>query len=193
MASIFKKPSIQGDGINIAFFQQLWQKNRNEVRDCQEHEVSSSTADTGDSTPLRLPDTVIFQLGQPLQWFFTSERGGRPAILRKRRQNVNVEKVEEVFLKKAKAFNKGFLHEDGIVAYFIASNECTLRNRRNPRQGSPLDFVSNNDTSGLPQQECTNPEEGSASCDIEYFNEKGLRKYRFHVNDHDQVYAIFAY
>ena len=168
------KPSVQGDGVNIAFFQQLWQKNRKEVRDSQS-ETYSSASNSDEQTPLRLPDTVTFQLGQPLQWFFTSERGGNPVILKKRRQNVNVEKVEEVFLEKARASNKGFLHENDIVAYFIASNECTLRNRRMTKQRT-LDSESHDGTRPVGPELFAGQEEDSI-CDIEYFNEEALRKY----------------
>ena len=175
MASIFK-PSIQGDGINIAFFQQLWQKNRNDnisSNKCQSARHRFTTA-VPQRIPLRLPDTVIFQLGQPLQWYFTSERGEGPSILRKRRQNVTVEKIEEVFLKRARVSNKGFLHENDIVAYFIASNECTLRNRKNVPQRA--DEHDHGDSERLPDQNGRTQHEMKSICDIEFFNEKELRK-----------------
>ncbi len=179
MASIFKH-SVQGDGINFAFFQLLWQKNRNEGRGNGIKEIKERpeiSPRNSKRIPLRLPDTVVFHLGQPMQWYFTSERGKLTTILRKRRKNVTIEKIEEVFLKKFRASNKGFLHhKDDVVAYFVASNECTLRNRRYTEDESlcRLDDESKI-LQGKSQHEGYNEEDGV--CDIEFFNEKGLREY----------------
>lgn len=165
-------PSLHGDGIRFAFFHHLWNKNRNREKEygngCRAtHRKNESNVEA--SVQLRIPDTVIFRLGQPLQWYFTSERSGQASILRKRKQNVNVEKVEEVFLRKTKAANKGWLdsHND-IVAYFIASKECSRQ-----RQSSDSN----------PEGECNyrnddeDPEdEDIQGNNIEYFNGEGLRK-----------------
>lgn len=166
MVSIFKS-SMHGDGINFSFFQQLWQNNRNEGRGNENKFKSEIKFCESKRVSLRLPDTIIFQLGQPLQWYFTSERGEQSTILRKRRQNVNVEKIEEVFLKKARSSSKGFLHKDDIVAYFISSNECTLRNRRKSTSDETSHYV-------LSQNEHRSEEDNG--CDIEFFNEKSFRE-----------------
>jgi hypothetical protein len=110
-------------------------------------------------------------LGQPLQWYFTSERSGQASILRKRKQNINVEKVEEVFLRKNKSANKGCLDSHSyIVAYFIASKECS-------RQKRSLDPSLERDSHCVNNDVDPEDEEGRGNtCDIEYFNEEGLRE-----------------
>ena len=71
---------------------------------------------------LRVPDTVIFLFGQPHEWYFTSKNGGpdknKTTILRKRRANLTVANIEEVFLSKAASRGVG---DDDVVAYFISS------------------------------------------------------------------------
>jgi len=168
MVDVFA-PSLHGDGIRFAFFHHLWNKNR--VHEKEYGNGCRATHRKNDcNIQLRLPDTVIFRLGQPLQWYFTSERGGQASILRKRKQNVNVEKVEEVFLKKMKS-DKGWLdsHND-IVAYFISSKECSSRKRISDSGSKEKCNFGNDDE--FPDEESA---QGN-SCDIEYFNEDGLRK-----------------
>ena len=180
MANIFT-PSIEGDGINFTFFQKLWHTNRNEEK---EH-FSSSHRDNrpkrSQTNPIRLPDTVIFQLGQPLHWYFTSERGRQTIILRKRKQNVNIEKIEEEFLRKFKVKNGGFLHQDDVIAYFIASSDCTFRNRRSIKQSEIIsgneNEVGNDMISRSNLKHEDQNQSGDNVCDIEYFNEEGLREY----------------
>ncbi len=164
---------MHGDGIRFDFFHHLWNKNKSKSKSKNEQNGTKlgSRIELSNGTEaahqVRLPDTVIFRLGQPLQWYFTSERGKRASILRKRKRNVKVEHIEEVFLRKCKSKKKGPLDSTDIVAYFIASEECTHRNR----QGTiPSDH--NN---------CSSPCEnsflkGENGCDIEYFNEEGLRE-----------------
>jgi len=178
MANIFT-PSIEGDGINFTFFRNLWHKNKNEDKrsPCKNYCKRKNVV----IDPIRLPDTVIFQLGQPLQWYFTSERGGQPIILRKRKQNVNIEKIEEEFLKKGKISNNGYLSQNDIIAYFIASSDCTSRNRKNETQINEADAsevkISNKSD---PFVHCLNSEDEitveESFCDIEYFNEESLRE-----------------
>ena len=129
MANIFS-PSIEGDGISFTFFLHLWNKNRNEERNEPVSNIKTRVTKDLHVNPIRVPDTVIFQLGQPLHWYFTSERGKQPTILRKRKQNVNVEKIAEEFVRKCKAKNNGNLCQHDVVAYFIASSDCTIKNRR---------------------------------------------------------------
>lgn len=183
MANIFT-PSLEGDGINFTLFQHLWHKNRSEERkqSFSIHNVKEKTSSSLKLNPIRLPDTVIFQLGQPLQWYFTSERGRQTIILRKRKQNVNIERIEEEFLRKSKVTNNGHLCQNDIVAYFIASSDCTLRNRRREEQsiysaGGGIDetFVDYKDLLSLGEYGDENSTQNSV-CDIEYFNEEGLRE-----------------
>ena len=101
--------SLDGDGINFAFFNLLWSKNTHNGQ--------------GESQAplLRIPDTVVFLFGLPQHWYFTSKNGGpnrdETMILRKRRNNLTLENIEEVFLDKASS--RGPVGEGDIVAYFI--------------------------------------------------------------------------
>jgi hypothetical protein len=100
--------ALHGDGVkvNFALFHLLWSK-------------SSSNDDS--QAPLRVPDTVVFLFGLPHQWYFTTKNGGssrdQTMILRKRKTNLTLENIEEVFLDKASS--RGTVGEDDVVAYFI--------------------------------------------------------------------------
>jgi len=104
-------------------------------------------------TILRVPDTVVFLFGQPHQWYFTSNNGGpdrdKTTILRKRRSNLTLANIEEVFLNKA-----GEVGEDDVVAYFIA---ITAEGHTSIDASSAA--IENETLSS-----------------IEYFNKKSLRK-----------------
>ncbi len=175
--------SLEGDGLNIPFFQLLWNKD---------NAASSSSTNTNTTPPpqppLRVPDTVVFQYGQPLHWYFTSRRGGKDGktvtILRKRKQNVTIEKIEELFLKKAAT--RGVLGEHDVVAYFIASADCTSRfRRRQSSGGSGVDAGStgsesdNNDGDGSNAND-DNDDDTTTTCDIEYFDREGLKAFLAH-------------
>ena len=161
-------PSLQGDGVRFTFFDYLWNKNRGENKDNVSKANETRASALSSSTQIRVPDTVIFRLGQPLQWYFTKERGGETSILRKRKKNVNVEKIEEVFLKKILSTKKGCLDpKNDIVAYFISSKECSSLNR----QGSFDDRTTNE---GISDSKVDTPCNNTG--DIEYFNKEGLRK-----------------
>jgi len=171
MVNLFA-PSLQGDGIRFAFFHYLWSKNRGEDKE-NVNRTNGKGRGSKSSIQIRLPDTVIFRLGQPLQWYFTSTRGGRTSILQKRKQNVNVEKIEEVFVRKIRSTNKGRLDANNdIVAYFIASRECSSRNR----QSSFGNKNTNDDTDGDSEATGVDDQTHANTCGIEYFNEEGLRK-----------------
>jgi hypothetical protein len=111
-------------------------------------------------TILRVPDTVVFLFGQPHQWYFTSNNGGpdrdKTTILRKRRSNLTLANIEEVFLNKA-----GEVGDDDVVAYFIGAN---------------------GDNDAITAEGHTSIDASSAAVDnetlssIEYFNKKSLRK-----------------
>eukprot|EP00956_Cyclotella_meneghiniana_P001067 scaffold1261_cov50-Cyclotella_meneghiniana.AAC.8 len=107
--------ALHADGINFAFFDLLWSKCSSEVK------VSSSEIKS--SPTLRVPDTVLFLFGLPHQWYFTSKNGGphrdHTTILRKRRANLTLENIIEVFLTKASS--RGIVGDDEVVAYFISS------------------------------------------------------------------------
>jgi hypothetical protein len=145
----FTSSNLEGDGIHPDFFHRLWIKHRNFEQD----NYDDKRRDSSSQVDIRIPDTVIFRLGQPLHWYFTNERNRRTSILRKRKRNLNVEKIEQVFLRKANGSLDGNVDDHTIVAYFVASKESTSRNR-----------VQN----GLNDE--------TTSCDIEYFNKQGLRK-----------------
>ena len=121
-------PSLEGDGIRFDFFRQLW---NNETSDGKELEACVKEGRSSKITPpqIRLPDTVTFRLGQPLQWYFTSERAKKATILRKRKRNIKVENVEEVFLRKNRSAKKRALDSNDIVAYFIASGDTDHQER----------------------------------------------------------------
>lgn len=104
--------ALAGDGINFSFFNLLWSKSNNDDSDSR-------------SPLLRVPDTVIFLFGLPHQWYFTSKNGGpnrdQTMILRKRKTNLTLENIEEVFLDKASS--RGAVRDDDIVAYFIEQGQ----------------------------------------------------------------------
>ena len=149
MAKLFT-PILEGDGIDFSFFNSLWNKNRTEKsydKLGQDRNVSDN-----ENLALRIPDTVVFQLGQPLKWYFTSERDKRPLILRKRKQNLSAVKIEEEFIRKARVGGKS-IDKNDIVAYFIAAE----RKSKDAKDGKKSD---EEDDFGF----------------IEYLNEEGLRK-----------------
>jgi hypothetical protein len=183
-------PFLQGDGIKISFFHYLWMKNRGHNKEYEKgcREEAPPRKNSNCTPQLRLPDTVIFRLGRPWQWYFTSERGGHPSILRKRKQNLNVEKVQEIFLRKGRAANKGWLdsHND-VIAYFISSskeNAALLQPQKNSIEGSKIGIntislsssssvVKNDENSKRSQVQ---EKEEDCCCNIEYFNEEALSK-----------------
>jgi hypothetical protein len=150
MANLFT-PSLEGDGIDFSFFHCLWNKNRNEEQN--ERLGRGSKAEGDKDLALRLPDTVVFQLGQPLRWYFTSEREKHPLILRKRKQNLSAAKIEQEFLRKTRLRRKS-LDQSDLVAYFIASDRKSIN----------LESTENDEADNFN------------GCGIEYFNEEGLRK-----------------
>ncbi len=171
MANLFA-PSLQGDGIRFEFFHHLWSKNRSE--DKERIKLNGDKQVLNSDVQVRLPDTVIFRLGQPLEWYFTNKRGGHTSILKKRKRNVNVEKIEEVFLRKNRSTKKGRLDsKNDIIAYFIASGECSSRNRQISYSKRADCHNLDNNSSEVNTHE---DEMHDNSCDIEYFNEEGLRK-----------------
>ena len=156
--------SLEGDGINTAFFHLLWNKD--------------NAAAFSSSVPLRIPDTVVFQYGQPLHWYFTSKRGGKDGktitILRKRKQNVTIEKIEELFLQKSST--RGVLGDHDVVAYFIASADCTSRFRRHQSSNDCNDDDDEDDDDGNDDDSDVN----NTTCDIEYFDREGLKAFLAH-------------
>lgn len=88
--------NLNGDGINNHLFHSLWKKNTN--KKC--------------GPSINIPDTVVFQFGHASQWYFTGVDG---TILRKRKQNLQNDRIEEAFIKR-------IFTNDEIVAYFISSD-----------------------------------------------------------------------
>lgn len=149
--------ALHADGINFAFFDLLWSKSSSEVQ------VQSSSSEKKSSPTLRVPDTVLFLFGLPHQWYFTSKNGGphrdSTTILRKRRANLTLENIEEVFLTKASS--RGKACDDEVVAYFISSkSEATATNDGFNASLDAYDAVVDNEK----------------TCSIEYFNRKTLRE-----------------
>ena len=178
---------MHGDGINFTLFHLLWLKQRtmnpekdsnyklrNELnfaskssRKCEDgiastisHESEPFFLDKRKHTSLRIPDTVIFHFGQPVQWYFTSQKKKGVTILRKRKQNLTIEKVEEVFIQKTKLRNNGWLDTNEIVAYFVTNNDCTSTHHLEDK----CDDESAN-TEGL--------------CNIEYFDKDSLCEFEY--------------
>jgi len=148
--------ALHADGINFAFFDLLWSKCSSEVK------VSSSEIKS--SPTLRVPDTVLFLFGLPHQWYFTSKNGGphrdHTTILRKRRANLTLENIIEVFLTKASS--RGIVGDDEVVAYFISSKtEAAATNNGLNASLDAYDAVVDNEM----------------ACSIEYFNKKTLREF----------------
>jgi hypothetical protein len=162
--------ALHGDGVNFAFFNLLWSKgddgdrkkeapvepSGDDNRFSSRGRIGGMTKGKGEvhnPTILRVPDTVVFLFGQPHQWYFTSNNGGpdrdKTTILRKRRSNLTLANIEEVFLNKA-----GEVGEDDVVAYFIA---ITAEGHTSIDASSAA--IENETLSS-----------------IEYFNKKSLRK-----------------
>jgi hypothetical protein len=153
--------ALHGDGINFAFFNLLWSKSDGGTK-------TKEVADRqGGVKPaiLRVPDTVVFLFGQPHQWYFTSKNGGpnkdKTTILRKRRGNLTLANIEEVFLTKSASRELG---EDDVVAYFISSNGDGDGTEQlvNLEVG---DAFTNND---------------APPCTIEYLNQSALKEFLQH-------------
>ncbi|KAL7452816.1 hypothetical protein ACHAWC_004535 [Mediolabrus comicus] len=102
---------LHGDGVSFSFFQLLWSKEKEKKNESE--------------VPMRIPDTVIFQFGVPNVWFFTSKNGGpnrdQTKIMRKRKTNLTIAHIEEVFLDKASS--RGTVGDDDVVAYFIEQRQ----------------------------------------------------------------------
>jgi hypothetical protein len=149
--------ALNGDGINFAFFDLLWSKFSNEEQ---------TRADASKSPILRVPDTVLFLFGIPHQWYFTSKNGGphrdKTSILRKRKANLTLENIEQVFLTKASSL-RGGASDDGVVAYFISSKPDSTGDELN----ASLDA-------------CNAVVDNEMSCNIEYFNKESLRDFLHH-------------
>ena len=104
---------------------------------------------------------MVFLFGQPHQWYFTSKNGGpnkdKTTILRKRKTNLTLANIEEVFLDKAASgTRRGEVGDDDVVAYFISSQE------------------SDGDEDAVAEQNAVVDDD--TSCSIEYFNRKSLRE-----------------
>jgi len=249
--SDFLISSLQGDGINLSFFQFLWYKhdhskemlkNGNFKSQADQHNQSKGpnnlirgvddellyqeeklqershlehNLNPIKDTNLRIPDTVIFHYGQPFHWYFTSHKGSFdegggiektdpssirkrkriPKILQKRRQNLNMVNIEREFLKKCRSEHSGNLDSKrDIVAYFIASKDCTNRRHHSnvAEQSNRQDMNSSWMTPSIAQHKVSNvsnqshvtqentdaaelEEEDEVLCDIEYFNSEDLR------------------
>ena len=154
---------LAGDGISLDFFDLLWSKAAEDGSSCLK---------------LRLPDTVIITRGVPTRYFFTSTKQRKdrnPAILRKRKQNVTVESIFDLFCRKASTTTtdlRGERRERDVVAYFIASADCTSRFRRQ----SVTDADDGNDA-GDRAKAAESDAYNNAQCDIEYFDRDGLRRF----------------
>lgn len=137
--------NLHSDGISFAFFDLLWSKS------------SSNEHEQRESPILRLPDTVLFLFGLPHQWYFTSKNGGphrdKTTILRKRKANLTLDNIEDVFLTKASS--RGGIGDDEVVAYFISSVP---------------------ETAGVDLNADSTIADIDTSCSIEYFDKKTLRK-----------------
>lgn len=166
--------ALHGDGINFAFFNLLWSKSEDRsgsrgvaentplaaILDSRRRVGSAKSNRGGKLNPiiLRVPDTVVFLFGQPHQWYFTSNNGGpdrdKTTILRKRRSNLTLANIEEVFLTKA-----GEVGENDVVAYFIGNSE------ENDMEGRTSNHLCSGEGIG-----------NEALSYIEYFNKKSLSK-----------------
>ena len=177
--------ALHGDGINFAFFNLLWSKSSNDEEKIGRFERrkpknnngrkdwhSGKNKNSSPAPPLRVPDTVVFLFGQPHQWYFTSKNGGpdrsKITILRKRRANLTLDNIKDVFLNKAAS--RGEVGDDDVVAYFISSkNDVT-------EMKDEMDENSQN----TRLDACSTVVDNEISCNIEYFNKKSLRKQLSH-------------
>jgi hypothetical protein len=86
--------SLEGDGVCVSLFELLWRKD--------EFNFGPSVS---------LPDTVVFQSGQPVAWYFTSVDG---KIKKKHRNNLMAVKIEEHFRKRTIGYD--------VIACFITTS-----------------------------------------------------------------------
>lgn len=187
--------SLNSDGINFALFHLLWNKQKSHQKEQQQQdqlgEGENSDSDTDNGGGVRIPDSVIFQFGQPLFWYFTShsnnngnpcqkgqqkKRRGRKSarkctILRKRKPNLTIDKIEDVFLDKAR--RDGFItnnerpkqQSSDVVAYFISFDH-----RHSTKE------KINNSLSDYYQDD-GNQNDNQHYQDIEYFNSEKLHEF----------------
>jgi hypothetical protein len=151
--------ALHGDGINFDFFNLLWGKSDDGARQIVGLSSAGQGGEPGKTySILRVPDTVVFLFGQPHQWYFTSRNGGshknKTTILRKKRVNLTLANIEEVFLTKSASRDVG---EDDVVAYFISS------------KGDGTEQLASLDA-------CNAVADDATSCNIEYFSEQALSK-----------------
>ena len=179
---------MHGDGINFTLFHLLWLKQRpmDQEKDvpyksqngfdfeskssikCEDAIVSANLQESEPfffdkkkhKTSLRIPDTVIFHFGQPVQWYFTSQKKKGVTILRKRKHNLTIEKIEEVFIQKTKLKNNGWVDKNEIVAYFVTNNDCTSTHNLGDKCDDESTAIE-----GL--------------CNIEYFDKDSLCEYEY--------------
>ncbi|KAL7542362.1 hypothetical protein ACHAXR_012097 [Thalassiosira sp. AJA248-18] len=160
--------ALHGDGINFPFFNLLWSKNSNDDEKPPRSADKRKQPDGVRQSPiLRVPDTVVFLFGQPHQWYFTSKNGGpdknKTMILRKRRANLTLANIEDVFLSKHKQMG-----DDDVVAYFISSKS----------DGGDMSDEKNEQPASLDA--CSAAVDNDVSCDMEYFNKKTLHEFLQH-------------
>ena len=159
VAAMADPRALHGDGINFAFFNLLWSKSDDGAMQVVEPSSAGQGGKAGKiSSILRVPDTVVFLFGQPHEWYFTSKNGGphknKTTILRKKRVNLTVANIEEVFLTKSASRDVG---EDDVVAYFISS------------KGDGTEQLASLDA-------CNAVADDATSCNIEYLNKQALSK-----------------
>ena len=159
--------ALHGDGLNFPFFNLLWSKDSGgNDGDLQSDERNISGSKQSSSPPIRVPDTVVFLFGQPHQWYFTSKQDKqKTTVLRKRRANLTLANIEEVFLRKAGS--RGEVGDDDVVAYFI---ECS--------NGDEAEMVDEKkrENRNASLDACSTVIDNEVACNIEYLNKKTLRK-----------------
>eukprot|EP00940_MAST-03C_sp_MAST-3C-sp2_P003639 g3639.t1 len=145
MSQITRKYPLGGNGVIVNLLHYLW------LRD-----------DDSAAPKVHVPDTVVFNFGQPAHWYFTSKDG---TIKKKNRHNLTGEKILEVFVKKR---SPGC----DIIAYFLSQSESATGTIGSSSKS--LDVVVRESLETSKKEE---GEEGGDATTIEYFDEDGLRTF----------------
>eukprot|EP00586_Coscinodiscus_wailesii_P010918 CAMPEP_0172513862 /NCGR_PEP_ID=MMETSP1066-20121228/256073_1 /TAXON_ID=671091 /ORGANISM="Coscinodiscus wailesii, Strain CCMP2513" /LENGTH=781 /DNA_ID=CAMNT_0013294307 /DNA_START=656 /DNA_END=2998 /DNA_ORIENTATION=- len=168
---------LEGDGLSFPLFHLLWTKSPRQLQQQQQQQQKKQNESSRTNTPpgvgmeLRIPDTILLQFGQPLHWYFTSEKGKKATILRKRKHNLTIEKIEKGFLSS----RRGVLRDDkDIVAYFISKGS-----ESNPIFGNET-YRSSDKNENENDDDSSSSSGGEAVASIEYFDERGLRDFLSH-------------
>jgi len=112
--------TLTSDGISLDFFNLLWTKDE---------------LNFGPS--INIPDTIVFKMGTPSNWYFTASNG---RVKRKNRQNLMNARIEEAFTKYLLGYD--------VIATFIHIQPTDEDGDNEPQAPQPM-TIEYLDRSGL--------------------------------------------